>query len=115
MPKKNPNVLFQKELIRKTAVNTGIDKEAVAEIFKESINLIKEAISNGKEVKIPWFGNFEVRTRKPKHAYNMNKREKIIIPERNALFFIPSKAYWDPIKFKKFPHLQKNQTPQKEQ
>ncbi|MGYP003404531802 len=102
---KDKFLLTQRELIRKTSVNTGIDEEATKEIILETINIMKEALSEGKSISLTGFGKFTVRKRRPKHAYNMNERKKIIIPERNIIFFIPKESYWKKSRFMNFQHL----------
>ena len=53
---------------------------------------MKEALEDGKKVKISGFGNFEIRKKDSRKGRNPQTGEEITISERRVLTFKPSQV-----------------------
>lgn len=79
---------------------TGIIQGDVELVLNAAIELIRERVSQGKEVHLNGFGVFKTRIRPPKIARNLqgkgNKRknpEPIYLPAKRVAHFRPSKKF----------------------
>ena len=62
----------------------------------EQEGTIKEALSNGKQVKLSGFGNFDLRDKKERPGRNPKTGEKNIkIPEKKAIKWKMSKIFFN--------------------
>ena len=79
------------ELISAVAQEAGLPKATAARAVDSVINVISTALSEGDNVKISGFGNFEVRERSERTGLNPRTQEKIHIPAGKSPVFKPSK------------------------
>jgi len=70
----------------------GFPKVELEEIIDETFSQIKQAVVRDGKVKLPGFGNFELRKRKARRGRNPKTGVEIIIGERWSLVFKPSPA-----------------------
>jgi integration host factor subunit alpha len=70
----------------------GFPKTELEEIVDETFSQIKSAVLGEGRVKLPGFGNFEVRYRKPRRGRNPQTGEEMTISGRKSLVFKPSPA-----------------------
>jgi len=75
------------ELVKYVAEKYGYSKKEVEEIMNSILDVIKEQISNGNEVKFTGFGSFKVKTRKQRKGRNPQTGEELIIPEHKVPVF----------------------------
>lgn len=89
-----------------------VNKKALAEILAERLDLkkkdavevvdtllviVKDELAAGNKVDLSGFGRFEVKVRPARDGFNPQTKEKIKIPESNALTFKVSKTLKDAI------------------
>jgi integration host factor subunit beta len=87
-------------LVKDITAATGIIQTDVELVLNATIELIRERVSQGKEVHLNGFGIFKTRIRPPKIARNLkgkgNKRknpEPIHLPAKRVPHFKPSKKF----------------------
>lgn len=71
----------------------GISKKESAEIMEIILNTIKGSLQNGEPVKIAGFGNFIVRSKRPRKGRNPKTGEEIGITPRKVVTFRPSQVF----------------------
>lgn len=93
--------MAREDLIRKVAYRTEFLQEDVALILRETIDVIRELVSDGKEVRLDNFGVFKTRRRPQKIARNLKgkingkrkKPEPIVLPATDVPHFKISKKF----------------------
>ena len=88
----------KKELIAKISVEQNVPKARAEEIVNAIFSTIVDELKSGENVKIPGFGNFVVKTRKPRVAVIPNSNRKVIIPSYRVAGFRPSKNFKEQVK-----------------
>jgi nucleoid DNA-binding protein len=88
------------DLIHDIAISTGITQSDVELILTSALELIRERVTAGKEVRFKSFGVFKTRRRPPKIARNLkgkgNKRKKpepMLLPAATVPHFKASKKF----------------------
>lgn len=77
------------QIIEELSTKTGEKKKKCKEIIKNFLDIIKEHLQNGEEIRIKGFGTFKVKIRKSRAYYHPKTREKIIAPETKRVTFTP--------------------------
>ena len=67
----------------------GLNKRAARELVEIYFDELKEALSNGKQVKLSGFGNFDLRDKKERPGRNPKTGESIPISARRVVTFKP--------------------------
>ena len=67
----------------------GLNKREARELVEIYFDELKEALSNGKQVKLSGFGNFDLRDKKERPGRNPKTGESIPISARRVLTFKP--------------------------
>ena len=67
----------------------GLNKREARELVEIYFDEIKEALSNGKQVKLSGFGNFDLRDKKERPGRNPKTGEEIPISARRVVTFRP--------------------------
>ena len=67
----------------------GLNKREARELVEIYFDEIKEALSNGKQVKLSGFGNFDLRDKKERPGRNPKTGESIPISARRVVTFKP--------------------------
>jgi integration host factor subunit alpha len=70
--------------------NTGLTKKESTEILESVFSIMKSSLESGEKVKIPGFGNFEVKQKKDRIGRNPQTGESMTITARRILIFKPS-------------------------
>ena len=86
------------DIVNEIAKSTGFDKSQVLETLELFMEIVKDSLSNDKNVYLRGFGSFIVKTRSQKTARNISKSTTIIIPEHNIPAFKPAKVFMDIVK-----------------
>ena len=60
----------------------GLNKREARELVELYFDELKEALSNGKQVKLSGFGNFDLRDKKERPGRNPKTGEKVFVPEK---------------------------------
>ena len=67
----------------------GLNKREARELVEIYFDELKEALSNGKQVKLYGFGNFDLRDKKERPGRNPKTGESIPISARRVVTFKP--------------------------
>tara|TARA_Y100000768_G_C23664294_1_gene534635 strand:- start:320 stop:613 length:294 start_codon:yes stop_codon:yes gene_type:complete len=67
----------------------GLNKREARELVEIYFDELKEALSNGKKVKLSGFGNFDLRDKKERPGRNPKTGESIPISARRVVTFKP--------------------------
>tara|TARA_B100000035_G_C20694596_1_gene419880 strand:- start:244 stop:537 length:294 start_codon:yes stop_codon:yes gene_type:complete len=67
----------------------GLNKREARELVEIYFDELKEALSNGKRVKLSGFGNFDLRDKKERPGRNPKTGESIPISARRVVTFKP--------------------------
>lgn len=68
------------ELIKKVSANSGINQKHTKEVIETMIELIKNSLKSGEEVKLIGFGKFEAKRRNEKITLNPQTKKKMVVP-----------------------------------
>ena len=86
------------DIVNEIAKSTGFDKSQVLETLELFMEIVKDSLSNDKNVYLRGFGSFIVKTRSQKTARNISKSTTIIIPEHKIPAFKPAKVFMEEVK-----------------
>lgn len=86
------------ELIAAVATNAGLTKKDAEKAVSATLDVITDALKNGKKVSLVGFGTFEVRERKERQGRNPQTREPMTIPASKLPAFSAGKALKDAVK-----------------
>lgn len=78
------------EIIETIYEKVGFPKKEAADVVEMVFDTIKETLERGENIKISGFGNFVVRSKRPRQGRNPQTGESIEISERRVLTFRPS-------------------------
>jgi integration host factor subunit alpha len=73
----------------------GISKKESAELVDSLIELMKNTLSSGENIKITGFGNFVVKHKNQRKGINPRTKDPIILPQRKVLKFKSSQILRD--------------------
>jgi DNA-binding protein HU-beta len=86
------------EVIAEIAEKTGLEKADVSATIEAFFSVVKNSMSEGKNIYIRGFGSFVNKKRARKVARNISKNTAIIIDEHYVPSFKPSKEFVQQIK-----------------
>ena len=86
------------DIVNEIARSTGLEKSAVLQTVEKFMEVVKDSMSEGKNVYLRGFGSFIIKTRKEKTARNISKNTSIRIPEHNVPAFKPSSVFLEKVK-----------------
>ena len=86
------------DIVNEIARSTGLEKSAVLQTVEKFMEVVKDSMSEGKNVYLRGFGSFIIKTRKEKTARNISKNTSIRIPEHNVPAFKPSRGFLEKVK-----------------
>lgn len=81
------------ELIGLVAEKAGLAKKDAELAVNAMLEEIELALVRGEEVKLPGFGGFTIRDRKPRRGVNPTDGSDIVIPGGKTIVFKPSKLF----------------------
>ncbi len=82
--------MTRKDLIDRVAKEFGLKKKDAEAIVKFIFQEIAETVKKGERVSIQGFGAFELRKLRERKVRNPKTGEKIDIPVRKKVVFVPS-------------------------
>jgi len=82
----------KKDLTNAVAEATGNTKKASKEVINVIMEVIKESLAKGEDVKLVNFGSFKVVARKARKGRNPRTGESIDIPAKNVVRFKAGKG-----------------------
>lgn len=68
----------------------GFSKKEASDLVEAVFEAIKDALANGRKIKISGFGNFVVRDKHERPGLNPRTKERITLPPRRVVRFRPS-------------------------
>lgn len=74
---------------------TDLTKKDASNYVNEVLELMKETLEGGEEIKVSGFGKFEVRHKDERMGRNPRTGDEILIPERKVLRFKVSQVLKD--------------------
>ena len=84
--------MTKRDLVIRISEETGQVQQKVLQVVQRTLDLISDALADGKTVELRNFGVFEVKVRKARIGRNPNHPEKDVpIPRRAVVKFKPGK------------------------
>ena len=84
--------MVKADIVECVSERIGIPRRESIEIVEMVLEIIKENLEKGEQVKISGFGNFSVREKRPRRGRNPQTGEEIEITARRVLTFKPSQV-----------------------
>jgi len=75
------------DIVERVFEKTGFNRKESVEVVEELFALIKDTLEGGENVKIPGFGNFEVKEKADRLGRNPQTGDEITIVARRILTF----------------------------
>lgn len=80
--------LTKRDIVLTIYESTGFPQKEVREIVQQTLDVIAQALEEGRNVELRNFGVFEVQKRKARIGRNPNKPDKdVVIPTRAVIKF----------------------------
>lgn len=86
------------EVVTKISEKTGIEKMQVQTTVETFMKVLKDSMSEGKNVYLRGFGSFIVKKRAQKTARNISKNTALVIPAHYIPAFKPAKSFASRVK-----------------
>ena len=80
------------DLVESIYEKIGFSKKESADIVEMIFDTIKDTLEKGEKIKISGFGNFVVRSKRPRMGRNPQTGQEIEISARRVLTFRPSQV-----------------------
>lgn len=87
--------LTKSQIIEAVYDTTQVTKKEASDFVNEVLEVMKEALEEGEEIKVSGFGKFEVRKKGERIGRNPRTGDEIVIPERKVLRFKVSQVLKD--------------------
>jgi integration host factor subunit alpha len=78
------------DIAEKVSVHLGFTKRDSQDLVESVLNIVKNTLESGEDVKTSGFGKFEVKQKKDRRGRNPQTGETITIEARRILSFKPS-------------------------
>ena len=78
------------DIVEKIQTATGLTKKDSADMMEAVFSVMKSTLESGENLKIPGFGNFEVKKKNDRLGRNPQTGEAMTIAARQVLTFKPS-------------------------
>ena len=78
------------DLVKIICEKMGFASKESSEILEQVFEIIQDTLEGGEKVKIPGFGNFNIRAKRPRKGRNPKTGEKLVISGRRVVTFKPS-------------------------
>ncbi|QQS51952.1 MAG: integration host factor subunit beta [Bacteroidota bacterium] len=86
------------DIVNEISKNTGIEKITVQKAVESFMEVVKDSLTQERNVYLRGFGSFIVKKRAKKTARNISKNTTIIIPEHFIPSFKPAKTFVGKVK-----------------
>ncbi len=87
--------LTKSKLVEGLQASTGLPRADATELMEQLLELVKETLAAGENLKVSGFGNFVVRTKAARRGRNPQTGGGITLPRRRVLTFKPSRKLRD--------------------
>jgi integration host factor subunit alpha len=78
------------EMVKIICEKMGFALKESTEIVEQVFEIMKETLEGGEKIKITGFGNFNIRTKRPRKGRNPKTGEEMVISGRRLVTFKPS-------------------------
>jgi integration host factor subunit alpha len=78
------------DLVKILSEKMGWALKESTEIVEQVFEIIQETLERGEKIKISGFGNFNIRTKRPRKGRNPKSGEELVISGRRVVTFKPS-------------------------
>ena len=90
--------LTKSDIVENLNNEIGLNKREAKELVDMLFNDIKDILSEGHEVKLSGFGNFQLRDKSPRPGRNPRTGEDVEISARRVVTFKPGQKLKDSVK-----------------
>ena len=87
--------MTKKDIARAIAEQTGLPQLQMLKIMQKTFDAIVTTLVTERRIELRGFGVFEVKKRSARKARNPRTGEKVFVPEKFVVTFIPGKAMND--------------------
>ena len=86
------------EIIQEISLKTGVEKNQVQEVVESFFKVVRNNMTEGKNVYFRGFGSFIIKRRAKKIARNISKNTAMVIDEHYIPSFKPAKTFSERVK-----------------
>lgn len=83
----------KRDLVTLVAQDSDYTRREVHDIISKTFEVILEQLKNDMDVRIINFGSFNLKRKKARRGYNPKSKQKIEIPEKVIIQFIPTAKF----------------------
>jgi integration host factor subunit alpha len=83
--------MTKRDIVSKMQEETGIPATRAAQVLDDILDIMKQSLIRGENIKIVRFGRFSVKKKNSRRGRNPQTGDILTIPDHNALTFTPSK------------------------
>jgi len=89
--KANVTTIGRQELSKRIAKQAKLSQKQASEVLEATLDVIREALQEGEEVRLVGFGSFKVRQSAARKGVNPRDRQPIEVPAKERVRFFPGK------------------------
>jgi nucleoid DNA-binding protein len=89
--KANVTTIGRQELSKRIAKQAKLSQKQASEVLEATLDVIREALQDGEEVRLVGFGSFKVRQSAARKGVNPRDRQPIEVPAKERVRFFPGK------------------------
>ncbi|MDQ2718082.1 MAG: HU family DNA-binding protein [Chloroflexota bacterium] len=89
--KSEATTVGRQELSKRISQQAKISQKQASEVLEATLDVIREALKSGDEVRLVGFGSFKVRQSAARRGVNPRNREAIEVPAKERVRFFPGK------------------------
>ncbi len=89
--KASVTTIGRQELSKRIAKQAKLTQKQASEVLEATLDVIREALQDGEEVRLVGFGSFKVRQSAARKGVNPRDRQPIEVPAKERVRFFPGK------------------------
>ena len=89
--KASVTTIGRQELSKRIAKQAKLSQKQASELLETTLDVIREALQEGEEVRLVGFGSFKVRQSAARKGVNPRDRQPIEVPAKERVRFFPGK------------------------
>ena len=89
--KASVTTIGRQELSKRIAKQAKLSQKQASEVLEATLDVIREALQDGEEVRLVGFGSFKVRQSAARKGVNPRDRKPIEVPAKERVRFFPGK------------------------
>jgi nucleoid DNA-binding protein len=99
--KKEVTTIGRQELAKRISQQAKVSQKQAGEILEVTLDVIRDALKSGDEVRLVGFGSFKVRKSAPRKGVNPRDGQTIHVPAKNRVRFFAGKELSEAVQGKK--------------